>query len=175
MKRLLLLLVAVSATGLFALPTSVSAQACSQATGYLCPAGFGCSVGPPTTTPGTCVAVGNPGSPDPSGGGSDDGSGGDGEDDASGRDRGFLVNPLGDDTSTLNDLLAKILNVVVQIGVVVLTMMLVYCGFLFVTAQGNPENLSKARSALIWTIIGGFLVLGASVIAEAVKSTVEAL
>ncbi|MBP6859964.1 MAG: hypothetical protein KBC38_00130 [Candidatus Pacebacteria bacterium] len=91
---------------------------------------------------------------------------------------GFLLNPLDNECNsdmTLNDLLSKILNVIVQIGVVVLTMMLVYVGFLFVTAQGNPENLSKARSALIWTIIGGFLVLGASVIAEAVKSTVEAL
>ncbi len=86
---------------------------------------------------------------------------------------GFLNNPL--EAETLTELLTSLLNILVQIGVVILTMMLVYCGFLFVTAQGNPEALSKAKSALIWTVIGGFLVLGAEVIAEAVESTVKAL
>jgi len=89
---------------------------------------------------------------------------------------GVLHNPLaGSNINSLDDLLAALLNVLMQIGVVVLVVMLVYTGFLFITAQGNPEGLSKAKSALLWTVIGGAVVLGAGVIAGAIKSTVGAL
>lgn len=87
---------------------------------------------------------------------------------------GFLTNPL-EGIDTLDALLATLLNVLVQIGVVVLTVMIVYCGFLFVTAQGNEEKLRSARSALMWTVIGGLIVLGAEVIATAIRDTVQAL
>ena len=51
--------------------------------------------------------------------------------------------------------------------------MLVYSGFLFVSAQGNPEKLATARKAIMWTIIGAVVVLGASVLASAIEGTVD--
>lgn len=87
---------------------------------------------------------------------------------------GPLINPL-KGVDSLDQLLAVLLNVLVQIGVVVLTIMIVYCGFLFVTAQGNEEKLRSARSALLWTVIGGLIVLGAEVIAAAIEGTVQRL
>jgi archaellum component FlaF (FlaF/FlaG flagellin family) len=68
-----------------------------------------------------------------------------------------------------------ILQAVVDIGAIVLIFMLVWVGFLFVTAQGNPEKISSARSALIWTVIGGLILLGAEAISKVIEATVSSL
>lgn len=85
-----------------------------------------------------------------------------------------LTNPL-NNINSLPDLLTAILKGVVEIGSIFLTVMLVYVGFLFVAAQGNAEKLSSARSALIWTIIGGLILLGAEAISLVIQSTVKTL
>lgn len=85
-----------------------------------------------------------------------------------------LVNPLGGGTS-LNALLADVLQFVVRIGSVVVILMLVYVGFLFVVARGNPGEISKARQALLWTVIGALVLLGAEAIAQGIQATVQAL
>ena len=86
---------------------------------------------------------------------------------------GTLVNPL--KAANIQDLLAKILEGIVQIGSMVLVLMLVWVGFLFVFAQGNEEKIKSARQALMWTVIGGLVLLGSEAIALLIKSTVEAL
>ena len=50
--------------------------------------------------------------------------------------------------------------------------MLVYVGFLFVAARGNEEKISSARSALVWTVVGGLILLGASAISAVIQATV---
>jgi hypothetical protein len=86
---------------------------------------------------------------------------------------GTLQNPL-----KFNDfptLLKAVLGAVVYIGAILLTLMLVWCGFLFVMARGNPEELSKARSTLMWTLIGGLILLGAQAISDVVQATAQSL
>ena len=86
-----------------------------------------------------------------------------------------LVNPLGKDT-TVNSFLLSILDIVTDtIGPVIVILMLVYVGFLFVTAQGNSTKISAAREALLWTVVGALILLGAKAIAIGIKATVEAL
>lgn len=85
-----------------------------------------------------------------------------------------LTNPLRN-IDTLPEFLNAILSAVVQIGIIILIMMLVYVGFKFVMARGNPEELSGAKSALMWTIIGGFVLLGAQAIGLVIQETVGAL
>lgn len=87
---------------------------------------------------------------------------------------GGLVNPL-NSISSLPELLRAILGGVVQIGAIFLTVMIVYVGFLFVAARGNEEKISSARSALLWTIIGGLILLGASAIELVIEATVKTL
>lgn len=84
-----------------------------------------------------------------------------------------LKNPLKFDS--LPELISGILNGVVQLGAILLVLMLVWVGFLFVTAQGNPEKVSTARSALLWTVIGGLILLGAEAIAKVVEATVGSI
>lgn len=87
---------------------------------------------------------------------------------------GGLVNPL-NGVSTLPEFLKAILAGVVQIGTIVLIMMLVYVGFLFVAARGNSEKLQSAKSALVWTVIGGLILLGATSIQLVIEGTVNSL
>lgn len=84
-----------------------------------------------------------------------------------------LVNPL--KVGTIEELLALVLKAVVNIGTIVLVLMLVYVGFLFVVGQGNEEKISEAKKALMWTVIGGLVLLGAQAISLVVQSTVGAL
>lgn len=87
---------------------------------------------------------------------------------------GGLVNPL-NGVCSLGDFLKAILAGVVQIGTIILIMMLVYVGFLFVAARGNAEKLQSAKSALVWTVIGGLILLGATSIQLVIEGTVNAL
>lgn len=68
-----------------------------------------------------------------------------------------------------------ILDGVVEIGTIILTLALVYVGFLFVVAQGNEEKLKNARGALMWTVIGGLVLLGAKAIGLAIQATASNL
>ena len=87
---------------------------------------------------------------------------------------GSLTNPL-NNISSLPELLRAILAGVVEIGAIFLTLMIVYVGFLFVAARGNEEKISSARSALLWTIIGGLILLGAQAIELVIEATVKTL
>ncbi len=104
---------------------------------------------------------GNPGGGNTPGGGNAGTSGG-------------LVNPL-NGINSLPEFLSAILAGVVQIGTIVLIMMLVYVGFLFVAARGNAEKLQGAKSALVWTVIGGLVLLGATSIQLVIQGTVDSL
>ncbi|MDB5265764.1 MAG: protein of unknown function with transrane region [Parcubacteria group bacterium] len=85
-----------------------------------------------------------------------------------------LVNPLKNITD-LPSLLKALLAALIQIGTVVLILAFVWIGFSFVRAQGNPKAIAAARSALIWTIIGGGILLGAQAISTLIQSTVSNL
>jgi hypothetical protein len=50
-----------------------------------------------------------------------------------------------------------------------------YAGFLFVKARGNEKDLQTAKDALLYALIGGAILLGAYVIAQAIQGTIDAL
>jgi hypothetical protein len=84
-----------------------------------------------------------------------------------------LNNPLGDiGVDNIPKLIEKILELVVLIGTPVVALFIIWSGFLFVSAQGNPTKLTTARTTLMYTLIGAALVLGATVIAKAIGGTI---
>lgn len=85
-----------------------------------------------------------------------------------------LINPFVAGTN-LSTLLADVLKFVVYIGSIVVIVMLVYVGFLFVTARGNETKITEARKALLWTIVGALILLGAQAISLGIQATVQAL
>jgi len=84
-----------------------------------------------------------------------------------------LANPL--KVGSLDELLTAVLKAAIQLGTVILTLALVYVGFRFVAARGNEEKIRSARTALMYTIIGGLILLGATAIQAVITSTVSSL
>ena len=84
-----------------------------------------------------------------------------------------IANPLS--SKTLIELIQKILEGVLKIGMPIVVLAIIYCGFLFVSAQGNPEKLGEAKRALLYTLIGAAILLGSWAIALLITSTVKAL
>lgn len=93
---------------------------------------------------------------------------------SSSRSENRLVNPLRG-IDSFEELLARILEAVVDIGTIVLTVAIIWVGFLFVAARGNEEKIKQARQALMYAVIGGLLLLGAQAIASVIQSSVESL
>jgi hypothetical protein len=85
-----------------------------------------------------------------------------------------LYNPLGAN-STLPALLSAILALVVRIGTFVVIFMLVYVGYLFVIARGAPGEITKAKQALLWTVVGALILLGAQALAVGIQATVQSI
>lgn len=83
-----------------------------------------------------------------------------------------LDNPLGI-TETLPAFLGKVLDGAVLILTPLVVIMLIYSGFLFVKAQGNPEGLSEAKKTLMYVLIGAAIVLCAKGLSIFVQSTIK--
>lgn len=115
---------------------------------------------------------GGGGGDDGGGGGGDDG-GGSGGDDGGGGETATLVNPL--ESQTLLELFDKLLTGLTLIIIPILILSIIYSGFMFVTAQGNEDKIKKAKRNFQYTMIGIALILGARIIMEIIKSTIESL
>lgn len=84
-----------------------------------------------------------------------------------------IDNPLGDELKDIPSFIEAIINIILIIGVPIVTLAIIYSGFLFVSAAGNPEKLKNAKTTFIYTIIGAALLLGAFVLSKAIVTTVE--
>lgn len=85
----------------------------------------------------------------------------------------YFTNPIQADT--LDGFLLQLLDVVILIGAIVIVFFLILAGFKYVTARGDEKQISSAHQTLTWTIVGAAVVLGARVIASAIKATVDQL
>ncbi len=73
------------------------------------------------------------------------------------------------------DLIAGALRAMVVVALPIISLFIVYSGFLFLTAQGSEEGLQKAKRNFLYVIIGATLILGAWVIATLIGGTVSQL
>lgn len=86
---------------------------------------------------------------------------------------GKICNPINE--ITINGFIKTLLTGVLRVGIPVVALAIIYSGFLFVAARGNSEKLSKAKDALLYTLIGAAILLGSWAIAQLISSTVLAL
>ena len=84
-----------------------------------------------------------------------------------------LCNPI--KYNTIQDFFQAVLQIAAQIGSILVVMALIYSGFLFVTARGNEEQLTTAKKALTYTVIGAIVVLGAWSFSVAISNTVNTI
>ncbi len=85
------------------------------------------------------------------------------------------LNPLKNDYNTIPNFINAILKIVMAVGYPLLVLAIVYVGFLFVWARGSEDKLTKAKEAFFWVVIGGLIILGATVISATIQSTVTQL
>lgn len=86
-----------------------------------------------------------------------------------------LPNPLRSDIDSIPKFVVALLDIAVSIGTWVAVFFIIYSGFLFIKARGNPAGLETAKKTLIGTLIGTAILLGAYVIASAINGTITQL
>ena len=64
-------------------------------------------------------------------------------------------------------------EIAIKIGIPVCVFFMVYAGFLFVSARGNEEAITKAKKTFLYTVIGVALLLGSWALAKAIQGTVN--
>ncbi len=69
----------------------------------------------------------------------------------------------------------KLLSIVMKVGVPLVAIAIIYTGYLFIAAQGNPEKLKTAKDAILYVFIGAVILLGAYVIAQTLQGTINSI
>jgi heme/copper-type cytochrome/quinol oxidase subunit 2 len=94
---------------------------------------------------------------------------------------GLYENPIkildanGAKVETIPQFLLLLVDLVFLFGMPIIVLFIIYAGFLFVTAGDNESQISKAKTTILWTLIGAAVLIGAKVIAMAIQTTVLSL
>lgn len=85
-----------------------------------------------------------------------------------------IVNPFRE--RTIQGLINVIVNdILMPVGGVIAVIMIMYAGFLYVTARGSEAQIKKAHNALLYAVIGAAILLGAWAISQAIQATITQL
>lgn len=85
----------------------------------------------------------------------------------------LISNPVS--ASNVTQFLGSALKSLVSFLIPIIVLFFVVLGLLFVAARGNPEKLSVAKNALLYTAIGAGIILGAWAITQVVRTTIGAV
>lgn len=83
----------------------------------------------------------------------------------------IIKNPLG--VQTIEEVIQKIMAVIVKLAIPVIICFFIFSGFKFITAQGDKKQLEEAKTMFVQVVIGSVIILGAWTIASAIISTVN--
>lgn len=84
-----------------------------------------------------------------------------------------LQNPL--KFTSIERFIEGFLRAIVIIALPLITIFIVYAGFKFIAARGNPEGLNDAKRNMTYVIIGAILILSAWVLATMIGGTIRQL
>ncbi len=76
---------------------------------------------------------------------------------------------------TVPEFLLALVRLVTLITAPLIVLFIIYAGWLFVTAAGDEGQRTKARHALLWTLIGAGVLIGALILGEILKETINSL
>ena len=60
---------------------------------------------------------------------------------------------------TIFDIIQKIIGYLIQIGAPILAVMVIYGGFLILTAGDSPEKVKSGKDVILWAVVGYTIVL----------------
>lgn len=84
-----------------------------------------------------------------------------------------IQNPI--KANSFGEVVQAFASLLVSIGIPLAAIFIVWSGFLFVSARGNPEQITKAKNVFWWTIVGTALIVGAYAIATAIVNFAQQL
>jgi len=85
---------------------------------------------------------------------------------------GSFPNPI--TATSFTGLAEKIITWIINIGISVAVIMIIYSALLFMTSAGNEEKVSKARKALTWSIIGLAILISSRAFIVLIKNILGA-
>lgn len=88
--------------------------------------------------------------------------------------KGCLANPL-PNFPTIAKFVEGVLKAVTYVALPIIALFIVYAGFKYVLAQGNPGKIEESHKNFLYVIIGALLILGAWVLATLIGNTVVQL
>lgn len=81
-----------------------------------------------------------------------------------------ICNPI--NQNTIDGFLQVLLEGVIKIGIPIVALAIIYSGFLYVSARGNPSKLEEAHRAFLYSVIGAAILLGSWALAKLISETV---
>lgn len=84
-----------------------------------------------------------------------------------------LVSPLA--YQSVSDFVRAVLQAAVYISMPIIAIFIMYAGFKYILARGNPGAIDEAHKNFMFVIIGTMLILGAWVLATLIGGTVTQL
>ena len=88
---------------------------------------------------------------------------------------GSTENPtrIGGEAVTLEQTAATLIRAVLGLTGIIALIIIIYAGFLYLTASGKPEQIKKAQGMLVYAAIGLVLIFGAYTLASYVTRQLE--
>lgn len=88
-------------------------------------------------------------------------------------DSGQICNPIKYDD--FSEFVLAVTEAAVDVIMPFVFIAFIYTGFLFVRAQGKPDEIKKAQQSLMWSVIGAAILLGAYGFSEIIRSTISTI
>lgn len=86
---------------------------------------------------------------------------------------GQICNPIKYDD--FSEFVLAVTNAAVDVIMPFVFIAFIYTGFLFVRAQGKPDEIKKAQQSLMWSVIGAAILLGAWGFSQIIESTLSTI
>lgn len=84
-----------------------------------------------------------------------------------------VSNPL--EADNIGQFLLDVVDVITTLAVPVIAVMIIYAGFLFVTAGGDETQIEDAKSTALYVAIGAAIILGADLIIAVLENTASSI
>lgn len=82
-----------------------------------------------------------------------------------------LENPL--KVNSVECLVDLVITIALRVAAIIAVLALIWVGFKFVAAQGNPGKIQEAQQMLLAVVIGIAIVFGSKVIIDVVRGTIS--
>jgi len=81
-----------------------------------------------------------------------------------------IPNPLG--TESFIDLINRVIDFLLKVAVPLAALVILYAGFLFLTAGGNEERVKSAKRAFLWAVVGIIILMIARGMVTLIKTII---